>query len=236
LKPTATIRDRYATTLRLCIYLNRSNPQICGLTTQLTASRGQLWKNLVKPVGFADYRVILTCKTEAKPTVRPTQQTIRDAMTRFPTMRRYMRASAVAVPSLLFAAFLLIAAGHCILMSAPLIGAFVLFLAFPYYISDGVQQRPQTSDSDTGVLRWIRRAAKYAILMWFVFQPEVESFQKRIMDGGALWDWRLITPVAVLAIYSVISGLRRSSRVTDAAIYSYFTTADDSRLTTSTAA
>lgn len=166
--------------------------------------------------------------------VRPTHNATRDVMTRFPTMRMYMRVSAVAVPSLLFATFLLVAAGHGILMSAPLVGAFVLFLAFPYYISDGVQPRPQTSDSDTGVLRWIRRAAKYAILMWFLFQPEFESFKRRIMDGGALWDWRLITPVAVLAIYSVISGLRRASRVTDAAIYSYFTTTDDGRLTSST--
>ena len=147
-----------------------------------------------------------------------------------------MRASAVAVPLLLFAAFLLVAAGHGIFASAPLVGALVLFLAFPYFISDGVQQQPQTSDSDISVLRWVRIAAKYAILMWFIWQPEVQSFLRRIMDGGSLWDWRLITPVAVLAICSVISGLRRASHVTDTAIYSYFTSTDDSRLTTSTPA
>lgn len=145
-----------------------------------------------------------------------------------------MRASAVAVPSLLFAAFLLIAAGHGIFAFAPLVGAFVLFLAFPYFISDGVQQQPQPSECDLGVLCWVRRAAKWAILMWFIWQPEFDSFQRRIMDDGALWDWRLITPVAAWVIYSAIFGLRRASQVTDAAIYNYFTRTDDSKRPTST--
>jgi hypothetical protein len=143
-----------------------------------------------------------------------------------------MRASAVAVPSLLFAAFLLIAAGHGIWMSVPLIGAIAFFLVFPYYISDGVKQRPPNSESDSGVLRWVRTVATYAIVIWFVSQQEVESLQKRIVDGGALWDWRLITPVAVWTLCAVMSGLRRVSGITDTAIYTYYTTADDSGPTT----
>ena len=144
-----------------------------------------------------------------------------------------MRTASVAVPLLLFTAFLLTAAGHGIMAIVPFVSAFVVFLAFPYYISEGFGQQPESADSDTGWLRMVRRATKFAILMWFISQPEVESFEKRIMDGSALWDWRLITPVAILAIYMVISGLRRASLVIDTAIYKYFTSTEEGGATSS---
>ncbi len=137
-----------------------------------------------------------------------------------------MRATAVAVPALLFTAFLLMAAGHAIFAFVLTVGSLLLLLAFPYGITDGVRQQPQISDADIGVLRWVRRAAKYAILMWFIFQPEVMSFQSRILYGSAFWDWRLIVPVAVLMIYFAIWGWRQVSHISDIAIYTHFTTAD----------
>jgi hypothetical protein len=151
-------------------------------------------------------------------------------------MRRYLRASAVAVPLLIFVAFLLVAAGHILVAVVPLVGAAVSFLAFPYFMTDGVNQQPPPSSPDKGVLPWVRWLAKYAIFMWFMFQPEVSSLLTRIMEGGALLEWKLITPVAVLAIYSVISGLRQASRATDEDIYSYYSTKDDGRQPTSPSA
>ena len=145
-----------------------------------------------------------------------------------------MRASAIAVPLLLFTAFLLVAAGHPIVAVAPTVGAIVLLLAFPYLMTDGIQQQPQANDSDIGVLRWVRRAAKYTIMMWFFLQPEVESFLKRITDGNAFWDWRLIVPVAVLTIYYIIWGWCRVAHISDRAIYTHFTKADSGSLSTST--
>lgn len=145
-----------------------------------------------------------------------------------------MRASAIAVPLLLFSAFLLVAAGHPILAVAPTVGAIVLLLAFPYLMTDGIQQQPQANDSDIGVLRWVRRAAKYAIMMWFVFQPEVESVLRWITDGNAFWDWRLIVPVAVLTIYYIIWGWSRVANIADRALYTHFTRTDPGSVSTST--
>lgn len=145
-------------------------------------------------------------------------------------MRRYLRASAVAAPLLLFGGFLLFAVGQVLVAVVVSLAAFFLFLAFSFGFSAGGQQQEAPEDSDMGVLRWVRRAAKYGILLWFLFQPEVESFHRRMTEGAALWDWRLIAPVGVLAIYSGISGLRRASRVTDTAIYTYFASSDGDEL------
>ena len=145
-----------------------------------------------------------------------------------------MRASAIAVPLLLFGGFLLFAAGHVFVASAPVISAFIIFLAFPFYLPDRLDQQRTANDTDVGVLRWIWGAARYAILFWFVWQPEIYSFLRRITEGDALWDWRLIVPVGVLAIYFCVSGLRQASFVTDQAIYAYFTGGDGGGLSTST--
>lgn len=139
----------------------------------------------------------------------------------------------MAVPLLLFGGFLLFAAGHAFLAIAPFMAALIVFLAFPFCISDRSHQQRPTADTDVGVLRWIRRAAKYAILLWFIWQPEFDSFHRRITDGGALWDWRLIAPVGVLAVYFCISALRRASLITDQAIYTYFSSSDTDGLSTS---
>ena len=147
-------------------------------------------------------------------------------MTRFPTMRRFIRASAVAVPLLLFSGFLLFASRHVFWGVIPLISAFILFLAFPYYLTDDSSSQIATDAADRGWLLWVRRGAWYAIMVWVFNQPEFEAFQKRAIDEGGLWDWRLITAVAVVTFCSIVWGFRRASLVSDRAIYRYFTSPD----------
>ena len=155
-------------------------------------------------------------------------------MTRFPTMIRYMRASAIAVPVLFFAAFLLMAGGYSILGMVSIFAALIGFIAFPYCLPDSATLRPQISDADRGVLGWVGRAARTAILLWVMLQPEFRSFWVRVMEGGALWDWRLIGPLAILTVYSMIRGWSQVSRISDRAIYAYFSPSDSSRPSAST--
>ncbi len=141
-------------------------------------------------------------------------------------MRRFIRASAVAVPLLLFSGFLLIAGRQVLWSAIPFILALILFLAFPYYLTDDSSLETQRDDADMGWLLWVRQVAWFAILFWFLNQPEVEAFQKRAIDEGGLWDWRLITAVAVVTLCSVVWGLKRATLVSDSAIYRYFTSSD----------
>ena len=145
-----------------------------------------------------------------------------------------MRASAIAGPVIFFAAFLLMAGGYRILGMVFCFASMIGFLAFPYYLPDSVAHRPQISDADRGVLGSVGRAAKTAILLWVILQPETQSFLIRVMDGGALWDWRLMVPIAVLTVYSMIRGWSQVSRISDRAIYAYFSPSDSSRPSTST--
>ena len=138
-------------------------------------------------------------------------------------MRRYMRASAIAVPVLLFSAFLLIASGHGLFCLAPFVGSFVISVSFPFFLPDNFVRRSDTVESGRGALCWVRDVAGVAIIMWFVWQPEFDSFVRRVTHGGALWDWRLIVPIAVLAASRAVQGWSRVARISDAAIYAYFT-------------
>ena len=145
-----------------------------------------------------------------------------------------MRASAIAVPVLFFSAFLLMAGGYSILGMVSIFAAMIGFIAFPCSLPDSAAHRPQISDADKGVLGWVGRAARTAVLLWVMLQPEFGSFWIRIMDGGALWDWRLIVPLAILTVYSMIRGWSQVSRISDRAIYAYFSPSDSSRPSAST--
>ncbi|MES2470130.1 MAG: hypothetical protein V4675_22755 [Verrucomicrobiota bacterium] len=149
-------------------------------------------------------------------------------------MRRYMRASAIAGPVIFFAAFLLMAGGYNMLGMVFCFASMIGFLAFPYYLPDSVAHRPQISDTDKGVLGSVGRAAKTAILLWVILQPEFGNFLVRVMEGGALWDWRLMVPGAVLTVYSMIRGWSQVSGISDQAIYAYFSPSDSSRPSAST--
>lgn len=145
-----------------------------------------------------------------------------------------MRTSAVAVPVLFFSAFLLVAGGYRILGMVSIFAALIGFIAFPCSLPDSAADRPQITDADRGVLGWVSRAARTAILLWVILQPEFDSFQVRVIKGGALWDWRLIVPIAVLTVYSMIRGWRQVSRISDSAIYAYFSPSDSGRPSAST--
>ena len=145
-----------------------------------------------------------------------------------------MRASAIAGPVLFFSAFLSMAGGYSMLGMAFFFPSVIGFIAFPYCLPDSAAHRPQISDADTGVLGWVGRAARTAVLLWVMLQPEFGSFWIRIMDGGALWDWRLIVPLAILTVYSMIRGWSQVSRISDRAIYAYFSPSDSSRPSAST--
>ena len=145
-----------------------------------------------------------------------------------------MRASAIAGPVLFFSAFLSMAGGYSMLGMAFFFPSVIGFIAFPYYLPDSVAHRPQISDADRGVIGWVGRAARTAILLWVILQPETQSFLIRVMDGGVLWDWRLMVPGAVLAVYSMIRGWSQVSLISDRAIYAYFSASDSSRLSAST--
>ncbi len=148
-------------------------------------------------------------------------------MTLFPTMRSYMRASAVAGPFLWFVGFLLLAAGHLLMAPVPFVGALILCIAFPYHLPNKGIPSPPMEDDEKGVLGWVLTWARFygtlTVLVWIFCQPEIAALQKRISDGGALWDWRLITPIAVWTICSSIRNWRHVSRISDTTIYSYFT-------------
>jgi hypothetical protein len=121
---------------------------------------------------------------------------------------------------LLFATFVLIASGHGVYAIASFVGAVVLSLAFPYFVSEGADPQPRTKESN---LRMLGSAAIWAILMVF-FLParEFTGMARRILTSGDLWDWRWITPVAVWAAYSAHCNLKRAAAVTDNAIFNYF--------------
>ena len=145
-----------------------------------------------------------------------------------------MRASAIAGPVLFFSAFLSMAVGYSMLAMAFFFPSVIGFIAFPYCLPDSATLRPQISDADRGVLGWVGRAARTAILLWVMLQPEFRSFWVRVMEGGALWDWRLMVPIAVLTVYSMIRGWSQVSRISDRAIYAYFSPSDSSRPSAST--
>ena len=151
-------------------------------------------------------------------------------------MRRFIRASAVAVPLLLFSGFLLFASRHELWSVLPLIAAVILFRAFPYYLTDHTSPQSPSDGAATGWLHWIRRVAWFAIMLWGFNQPEYEAFQKRAFDEGGLWDWRLLAPITVVTSCSIVWGLRRAAAVSDRAIYSYFTSTGSPESFTSTAA
>ncbi len=143
-------------------------------------------------------------------------------MTHFPQMRRLISAAAIATPCLLFSSFLLCARGLFLPAALAAVLAFFLFLAFPHFIAirPSLLPAPGALVSDRGGrVRWL---AKYGIFLWAISQPEFITFQNRVIHGGALWDWRLIVPVAILTGYAVYVGLRRVPQITDAAIYDYF--------------
>jgi len=137
-------------------------------------------------------------------------------------MRRLISAAAIATPCLLFSSFLLFARGLFLPAALAVVLAFFLFLAFPHFIAirPSFLPAPGALVSDRGgSVRWL---AKYGILFWAISQPEFTAFQDRVIHRGALWDWRLIVPVAILTGYSIYVGLRRVPQITDAAIYDYF--------------
>ena len=135
---------------------------------------------------------------------------------------------------LFFSAFLSMAVGYSMLAMAFFFPSVIGFIAFPYCLPDSATLRPQISDADRGVLGWVGRAARTAILLWVMLQPEFRSFWVRVMEGGALWDWRLMVPIAVLTVYSMIRGWSQVSRISDRAIYAYFSPSDSSRPSAST--
>lgn len=131
-------------------------------------------------------------------------------------MRRLIRATAIAAPCLLFLSFLLFARGLRLWSGLVFLLAFILFFAFPHFLTV-----PQNTQPDSAPGGWIARFSKYAVLMWVISQPEFTAFENRVIKGGALWDWRLITPLAVLTGYVIYLGLSRVSGITDRAIYHY---------------
>ena len=144
-------------------------------------------------------------------------------MTRFPQMRQLMSASAIAVPSLYFSSFLLFASGSVIWSVLGAALAFILGLAFPYSIADRRDLRTDSETPDSSIVRWVGRAACSFVFFWVICQPEFTPFEDRVLHGGALWDWRLVVPLAVLTAYHIHVGLKRVPRISDTAIYSYFT-------------
>ena len=133
-----------------------------------------------------------------------------------------MSASAIAVPSLYFSSFLLFASGSVIWSVLGAALAFILGLAFPYSIADRRDLRTDSETPDSSIVRWVGRAASTCVFVWAISQPEYTAFKERI-HHGALWDWRLIVPLAGLTAYHIYLGLKRVLRITDTAIYSYFT-------------
>jgi hypothetical protein len=144
-------------------------------------------------------------------------------MTRFPTTRRFIKASAVAVPLLFYSAFLLVAAKHLGWSLLPLMVAIVLGLAFPYRPKERFPAPAATDDTDKGWLRSARLTAQYLIYWWVISQPEVMAFVTRVLDDGGLWDWHWLATSFVLVLCSIVGGLRKAAAVSDRAIYDYFT-------------
>jgi hypothetical protein len=147
-------------------------------------------------------------------------------MTRFPKMRRFIKASAVTVPLLFFSSFLLFASRQVFWWLIPLIPAVILLVSFPRILTDASSQQTSRDALGRGWLLWVDRVAWYAIILWVITQPEIDAFLNRVFDAGGLWDWRLITAVAIVALCSIVWGLRRADQISDRAIYRYFTSSD----------
>lgn len=124
--------------------------------------------------------------------------------------------TAIVIPCLLFVSFLLFARGSFLLSALSFGVAFILLLAFPHWIAVRQSLSPEVRRGG-----WISSTARYAVFMWFISQPELMAFQDRVTHGGALWNWWLITPLAVLTGSGIYIGLSRVSEITDQAIYDY---------------
>ncbi len=144
-------------------------------------------------------------------------------MTRFPKIRRLISASAIVVPCLIFSSFLLFASGSYILSVVVVVLAFILFLAFPPFIAIRQSLPPNPENHVTGICQWVHFTAKNFVFFWAIIQPEFTAFQVRVIHGGALWDWKLIAPIAILTAYYIYIGIRRVPQISDRAIYSYLT-------------
>jgi hypothetical protein len=152
--------------------------------------------------------------------VRPTQ----DVMTRFPVVRQNMRVAAVTVPLFSFSGFLLYASGHELLCLIPLILGFIVRLAFPYYLTENLFCQTSKGEAGSGVFPVVWFLAIVAIWFWFMDQPEIEGFERRVMHGEGFWDGWLIAPVAVLTVCWIIWAWRRVPCISDTAINSYYAT------------
>jgi hypothetical protein len=146
-------------------------------------------------------------------------------MTSFPTIRRFMRASAVLVPLLLFLGFLLVASGRVVWGVVPIVAAFMVRLSIPLGLTEDTCGPRRSDGADRAWLLWVRRAAWHAILVWGLNQSEVAAFQKRAIQAGGLWDWRLLSAGAVVTFCPIVWGLKRAAAVSDVAIYAYVTAA-----------
>src|SRR5436190_16922423 len=123
---------------------------------------------------------------------------MRDAMTRFPQIRRWMIASAIIAPCLIFAGCLLFVWGSfgwgfCAFFIGMMIAViFPAGIAYPC----GDTDRAATTDS-APVTKWARRIAMLVLWFWLIRQPEFRSLFERISEEGALWNRWIIAPLAI---------------------------------------
>lgn len=135
-------------------------------------------------------------------------------MTRFPKIRRWLFASVIVGPCLVFASFLFGARGHGLeAICVALLGLFVLFLV-PAARADQGTPRP-----DNIIVVWVKRLAAAAVIYWLVTQPEATRLMDRITKEHALWDWRIIGAVGIWVLCWMYTGIRHVNATTDKAIY-----------------
>ena len=142
-----------------------------------------------------------------------------DMTTRFPQMRLYLRASAVATPVLLFVTLLLLFRGDVLWALLPAIIAVVLVLNFPFWL----METPMIATA--GMMdgpTWMRRVATYGVFLWCFQFPEVKALLDRVTRDHLLWDWRLIVPAALVTLSYIWMGWRNVSAITDKAIYTHY--------------
>src|SRR6476469_35635 len=116
------------------------------------------------------------------------------AMTRFPQMRRRMLASAIIVPCLLYAAFLLFARGSWGWGACAIVIGLVIALIFPSGIPTRGDSDHEEETMSASIAGWGRCLATTGLWFWLIRQPELGSLLDRVWKDRALWDRWLIVP------------------------------------------
>lgn len=143
-------------------------------------------------------------------------------MTRFKVFRLLRIIAAIFVPLLSLFAFISIASGDDDLFTdafyAILVAVIFKVLPMLCIVSNNEQESMPPAKKTWAKVG--RETLSLSVFMWLIMQPEIMAlFERVVIRERPLWKWYFIVPAGIITGYFVVSGLRRSLKLSPYDLY-----------------